>query len=203
MMRAIVFNVSPAAPTVLTAVAGTGPTNVTLRWTNNWTLPAATSVKVMRATNSAFTTNVTSMSTTAGAVSLVDTSVVDNTQYYYRVRAENANSYSVWSNTAGSMTAGAIGIPLRPTNLTIGAIARTSIAITWVNPVGPAVTNNVVQYSTNGPNGPWRTAATLAPTSTSYTLISLQNNATFWIRVVAVNVAGSAPSAVKAASTLR
>ena len=203
MMRAIVFNVSPAAPTVLTAVAGTGPTNVTLGWTNNWTLPAATNITVMRATNSAFTTNVTSVSTTAGAVSLVDTSVADNTQYYYRVRSENANSYSVWSNTAAAKTSAAIGIPLAPTNLTVGTPRQESLPITWVNPVGPAVTNNVVQYSRSGPNGPWTTAATLAASTTSYTLRNLRNNTTYWIRVSAVNAAGTAPSAVKAGTTLR
>ena len=203
MMRPIIFSVSPAAPTTLTAIPSAGP-KVSLAWTNNWTLPAATNVLIQKATNAAFTSGVTTVSRPASDTAYIDTAVVAGTQYYYRVRAENANSYSVWSNKAGSKTAGVVGLPLAPTNLTIGVKTRSSIAMTWTNPLGgPATVNNVVQFSTVGPNGPWTTAATLAPSATAYIMTALQNNETYWIRVNAVNGAGTASSAVKFGTTLR
>jgi phosphodiesterase/alkaline phosphatase D-like protein len=176
---------------------------VTLAWTNNWSLPAATNGLVQRATNSAFTANVTTVSVSASATTYVDTAVQPNTQYYYRVRAENSNSYSVWSNTAPAKTS-TTGVPLAPTNLVIGTPRQESLPITWVNPLGgPLVNSIVVQYSRFGPNGPWTTAATLGAGATSFNITGLSNGRTYWIRVNAVNGAGIASSAVRAGTTLR
>jgi FtsP/CotA-like multicopper oxidase with cupredoxin domain len=203
MMRPIIFLVAPAAPTVLTAVPSAGPV-VTLAWTRNWTIPAATNVLVQRATNSAFTAGVTNYPlVSATATGYVDTGVLADTQYYYRVRAENSNSYSAWTNIAGSKTPAASGAPLAPTNLTAEAASRTSIDVTWVNPAGSSVTTNVVQYSTAGPNGPWTNAASVGPAVQLYTLRGLRIFTTYWIRVNAINAAGSAVSAVRSAKTLR
>jgi hypothetical protein len=203
MMRAIIFNVAPAVPTAFTAVPSGGPTQVTLAWANNWTLPKATNSLVQRATNAAFTSNVTTVSVAAGDVGYVDTAVDPNTQYYYRVRAENANSYSVWTKTVAAKTPAVALTPNAPTGLTISTATRTSLKATWTNPAGPAVTNNIVQYSRNGSGGPWTTAATLAAGSTTYTITGLRNDTTYWIRVNAVNAAGTASSAVKTGRTLR
>jgi hypothetical protein len=206
MMRPIMFMVAPAAPTALSAVAtGTPGPRVTLAWTRNWTLPAATNVLVQRATNSAFTSGVTNYPTvSANATGYVDSLVVANTQYYYRVRAENSNSYSAWTNVAASKTPAVSGAPLAPTNVTVEAASRTSLDVTWVNPPGSLVTTNVVQYSTVGPGGPWTSAApTAGPTATTYTLRGLRNNTAYWIRVNAINAAGSAASVVRSGRTLR
>jgi phosphodiesterase/alkaline phosphatase D-like protein len=202
MMRPMVFEVSPAAPTALTAVASSGPTKISLAWANHWTVPVATNVLVQRATNIAFSQNTTAFSAPANAVTYVDTAVAPNTHYYYRVRAENANSYSQWTLIAGATTPGAV--PFAPANLTIGNATRTSLQATWTNPAGGGpVTNNVVQYSTAGSGGPWTTAATLGPNSTTYTITGLRNNTTYWIRVNAVGPNGTASSAVKTGTTLR
>jgi hypothetical protein len=202
MMRPIIFAVAPAAPTVLTAAPGAGPVRVTLAWTRNWTLPAATNVLVQRATNSAFTSGVTNYPlVSANATGYVDTGVAANTQYYYRVRAENANSYSPWTNTAAAKTAPvAAGVPLAPI-LTIGASTREEIRITWTNPTPPDVASNMVQYSRTGPNGPWTTAT--ANGTSPYLITGLRNNTSYWIRVVAVNASGQTPSVVKSGATLR
>jgi FtsP/CotA-like multicopper oxidase with cupredoxin domain len=204
MMRPIIFAVAPAPPTALSAVPNAGP-QVTLAWTKNWTLPAATNVLVQRATNSAFTAGVTNYPTLAAAeTGYVDTAVQPGTQYYYRVRAENANSYSAWTNVAGAKTPATSGAPLAPTNLVIGIKTRTSIAIAWANPAGSSVTTNVVEYSTVGPNGPWTTGATLGPTATQHVLTGLRNNTTYWIRVKAINGSGAtAYSAVSGGKTPR
>ena len=57
MMRPMAFHVSPAAPSGLLATPGAG--QVALAWTNNWTNPAATDNLIERATDAAFTQNVT------------------------------------------------------------------------------------------------------------------------------------------------
>jgi cellulose 1,4-beta-cellobiosidase len=158
---------------------------------------------MQRATNSAFTAGLTAITVSAVATNYVDTAVANNTQYYYRVRAENTNSFSLWSNTAAAKTSTA-GVPLAPTNLTIGSATREALRATWVNPTGgPPVTSIVVQYSRSGSNGPWTTAATLAPTATTYLITGLSNGRTYWIRVNAVNAAGTTSSAVKTGTTLR
>ncbi len=95
MMRPIEFNVSPAAASVLTATPGAG--SVALSWTNNATNPAATDFLVQRATDSGFTANVTTFTVSAPATAYTDTTVTTGT-YYYRVRAENSISYSVWTD---------------------------------------------------------------------------------------------------------
>jgi len=99
MMRPMEFLVSPAAPSGLTATPGTGPV-VALAWTDNATNPAATDNLIQRATDAGFTQNVTTVSIAGAATSYSDSSVAAGTTYYYRVRAENAISYSVWTDAA-------------------------------------------------------------------------------------------------------
>jgi hypothetical protein len=99
MMRPMEFLVSPAAPSGLTATPGTGPA-VALAWTDNATNPAATDNLIQRATDAGFTQNVTTVSIDGAATSYSDSSVAAGTTYYYRVRAENAISYSVWTDAA-------------------------------------------------------------------------------------------------------
>jgi FtsP/CotA-like multicopper oxidase with cupredoxin domain len=100
MMRPFVFEVAPAAPSAVTATVGAGP-SVALAWTDNATTPAATMYTVERATNAAFTQNVVDVAVNnPAATSLNDTTVAAATTYYYRVRAENAISYSEWAPAA-------------------------------------------------------------------------------------------------------
>jgi FtsP/CotA-like multicopper oxidase with cupredoxin domain len=104
MMRPLVFQVAPAAPTALAATIGAvGTHTVNLAWTDNaapvagMPLPAATMYTVQRATDAAFTANVVTFpALAANAVTYSDTTGVAGTPYFYRVRAENAPSFSVW-----------------------------------------------------------------------------------------------------------
>lgn len=99
MMRPMTFLVSPAAPGALTATAAPGPL-VTLTWANNATNPVATSFTIQRATDAAFTADLTTFSAGGTVTTYDDASVAAATTYYYRVRAENAVSYSAWSDPA-------------------------------------------------------------------------------------------------------
>ena len=102
MMRPMVFEVAPAAPSALGATSGTG--SVALAWTDNATQPAATMYTVERATNIGFTAGVVDIAVNnATAVTYTDTVAAGT--YFYRVRAENAAAFSPWSNvvTAASL----------------------------------------------------------------------------------------------------
>jgi FtsP/CotA-like multicopper oxidase with cupredoxin domain len=105
MMRPMVFEAAPAAPTTLTATPQTSPARITLAWLNNWTAPAATNNFIQRSTNSGFTGVVTTFSVSPTATTMADNSVVLAQKYYYRVRAESANAYSTWSNVASATVA--------------------------------------------------------------------------------------------------
>jgi len=106
MMRPMVLQFSPAAPTALTAVAPPLPSmQVDLAWTNNALAnPAATDFLIQRVTDTTLMTNLTEVTVNAPTVTYSDTAVVAATKYYYRVRAENAVSYSTWSDWASATT---------------------------------------------------------------------------------------------------
>ena len=95
MMRPMVFEVAPAAPSALVATPGTG--SVALAWTDNATEPAATMYTVERATDSGFTAGVVDIAVN-NATAVAHTDTVAAGTYFYRVRAENAAAYSPWSN---------------------------------------------------------------------------------------------------------
>jgi hypothetical protein len=208
MMRPLVFDVSPLPPTALTAAGSlvSNVSRVTLNWTNNDTWPAATNYHIERATNAAFTSAVTTFNPVGRPTTFVDTSVTGGTHYFYRVRAENAISFSAFSNSA-SVTA---PLPVAPgsgmlprTNLRVTAANRTTLDIAWTNPTGGvSPTSLQVQISTIGATGPWTTVATLSITRSAYTIALLRRNTPYWIRIVAVNASGTQPSAVLATRTL-
>jgi FtsP/CotA-like multicopper oxidase with cupredoxin domain len=104
MMRPIVFHVAPAAPTTLTATVNLGPTRIDLAWIDHATVPAATSLTIQRATDSSFTAGLTTFAAPPADTAYSDSTVAGSTTYYYRIRAEDALSYSPWSNTASGTT---------------------------------------------------------------------------------------------------
>ncbi|HET8825966.1 MAG TPA: choice-of-anchor D domain-containing protein [Terriglobales bacterium] len=104
MMRPIVFQVPPEAPSSLSATASLTPApNTQLSWTDNSV--SASSFNLQRAADSAFTQSVVLINAGAGtrsgtAVSFADTSIGSSPEYYYRVQAVSGNGASSWSNTA-------------------------------------------------------------------------------------------------------
>ncbi len=86
----------PAAPSGL--AASPAGLSVTLTWTNNATIPAATAVQIERATDTGFTKNVTDFTVGPNATSYTDTSVVAGTTYRYRAQAQDLAGVSPWSN---------------------------------------------------------------------------------------------------------
>lgn len=195
MMRPMSLIVSPAAPTTLTATASatslSAPT-VTLNWTNNATAPAATGYLLQRATNAGFTANL--VSTPLGVVNtFVDSTVAVSTQYWYRVRAENAVAFSPWSNVVTVTTACRLANP--PRSLTASIASATSINSSWLSPLAPppgaAVTGIQVQVARNLA-GPWTTkSGTLAPGATSFLIPGLSRTGRpYYIRALSLSAGG-------------
>lgn len=196
MMRPMFFQVSPSAPTTLKATPSTlsaSPPSVKLKWTNNATTPEATMFTIERSTDTSFTANLATFTSSAASAQYIDGSVDPAKTYYYRVRAENTSAYSVWSNTITVNTAGQL--PLAPTDLSVvGSTTTSTISIGWTNRTGGAPPNNIrIQSSTNG-GSTWTTAATLSPTATAHTLTGLTSDTPYRIRVSAVNNYGASPS---------
>jgi len=203
MMRPIEFQVSPAAPTNLAATpapAGVNTPKIVLTWTNNAVAPlAAGNMLIQRSTNASFTANVVTFSVSGAATTYSDTSVALVTKYYYRLRAENTISYSVWSNTASATSAGQL--PMSVTNLHLNSATNNSLNIGWSIPTGGAPYTSIqVQYATSS-NGPWTTRTTTA-NATSYNITGLVHLRKYWIRVVSVNAYGSTLSSTITASVL-
>ncbi|HBG25528.1 MAG TPA: laccase [Phycisphaerales bacterium] len=127
----------PADPTTLTAMPSApaaNPLTITLNWID--TSGIETGFVIQRATNNAFTANLTTLSapanTSGGATSYVDNTVVLNTLYYYRVRAVNGAIVSAWTNTASASVTNTSTIPA-PTNLVAMLQTISSINLTWTD----------------------------------------------------------------------
>jgi hypothetical protein len=94
----------PAAPSGLAAApAGS---SVSLTWTNNATIPAATAIQIERATDAGFTQNVTTFAVGPNATTYTDTSVVAGATYRYRVLAQDLAGSSPWSNVVSILRPG-------------------------------------------------------------------------------------------------
>ncbi|MBY8873137.1 hypothetical protein K7640_14980 [Micromonospora sp. PLK6-60] len=188
MMRPMVIQVSPGAPTNLTATANSGsttvPPSIVLAWTNPTGLPAATQVVLQRATNSTFTAGLTTFTLGASANTYTDSTVVPGVTYYYRVRRENTVAYSAWSNVAS-----AVANLLAPTNLVATQPTGTPIrvSLSWTN--RSYNTSVELQRATNSTFTAGLTTVTLAANTSSYTDSTVVGGTTYYrVRTVYLGV---------------
>ena len=139
------YTPGPSAPTTL-QVTSSSATQVGLSWTN--TDPNATSVLIERKTGLNGTYAQIGATTTASANTYTDMSVVAGTTYYYRVRAVNNGSTSVYSNEVNATTQTGTQTDLQITNTdgqttaTSGAPITYTIVVTNAGPI--AVTGATV-----------------------------------------------------------
>jgi LmbE family N-acetylglucosaminyl deacetylase len=186
-------------PSGVTAVLAGPPLRVNLNWVNNTPASLMTGLTMQRATNAAFTANVTTSSLSPTSSSYSDTTVVAGTTYYYRVRATGiTGAISAWSGLAGVTTPAPL---LAPSNLRLVMRSGTSLSVAWTNNGG--ATGNLIQVSSTGSSGTWSTRATLGATATFSTIGGLQRRHTYWVRVVATSTYwGQAVSNVLTVTTL-
>ena len=172
---------------------------MTLKWVDNSI--NNTGFTLQRATNSTFTTGLTTVATLGPNVTTyIDTTVLPTTTYHYRVQAFDWVGASTWSTTANVTTLGQL--PLAPTGLAVSGTTRTSISLTWTDNATNE-TNYRVQRSNNGTTL-WTTVANGLPANTTgYTAAVTTPNTTRFFRVQAYNASGaSAWSNVTSGTTL-
>jgi FtsP/CotA-like multicopper oxidase with cupredoxin domain len=192
MMRPMVFQVSPAHPTNARSTVTGPPAGVRVTWANQWTHPVATTTTVQRATNATFTSGTTTFSTGASATSYTDTAVTPGTTYYYRVRAENAVSYSPWSGVTSVLVP---AIPAAPAGVRAAASAgRTgpaTVTLTWSESPSSVVSSFIVDRATNAAFTTGYARMTVTPgTARRTTLTGLARNTRYYIRIGAANASG-------------
>ena len=193
MMRPVVFQAAPAAPTNLAATVPTA-TSVKLTWTDNASYPAATDMFVQRATDAAFTQNLRTFTTAGTAVTYTDTTVTAATTYYYRVRAENAVSYSVWSN---AVTVQVATPPPAPTKLVATAFVtsttQAAVFLSWAEAATATVTGFTVQVATDSTFTTGLTSVTVSGTTRSEYFTGLLRRTKYYLRVQAINGSTTSP----------
>jgi hypothetical protein len=196
MMRPLVFEAAPSAPTTLTAVASSGPLKVTLKWTNHDTFPVTTNLVVQRATNAAFTTGLVSFTVPGRPATYVDTAVVVSTLYYYRVRAESSVGFSPWSNIITATTPATTKIVSTTTIRTSATSILYGQTITLSGSVVPNASGQIVTIQRRIGTGTWAnlTTATLGTTSAYTRVISKMTRATWSFRTVYAGTATVATS---------
>ena len=148
MMRPIAYNVSPAVPTALAAVNETFPAavpptqDVKLDWAHTSAVyPVTTNFVVRRATDAAFTQNVTMFGVqptpqTPPLITLktfTDTTVANGTTYWYQVRSENSVGYSAWSDSATVTTAAGLNVTPAPLSVPFGTAVPLAFTPVFVS----------------------------------------------------------------------
>ena len=174
----------PLGPSGLTAVSAS-LTSLEFTWTDNSDNEAEFEIFRSTGNNSNFTLVLTRP---ANSTSAVNTGLLPNTTYFYRVRAVNGLSgLSVFSNEISQTTLS--NIPAAPTNLAVQSVNSNQIVLTWVdnatNETGYSVERSV------GTNLSFEFVAGLAANTTTFTNGTLLPNTTYFYRVRATSGAGA------------
>jgi len=157
-MLDVTTNGWPAAPGGLTAVA-VSDTQISLQWTDNAT--DETGFEIDRATNSTFTSDLTTFAVAADTTTYSDAGLPERTQYYYRVRAINAVGASANTSTANVWT------PLAaPTDLAATPVSGNRIDLTWIDHSGEE-TGFYIEQATSS-EGPWTQLGSVSSGTNNY-----------------------------------
>jgi hypothetical protein len=174
---------APNAPTGLSANA-ISSSQINLTWTDNST--DETGFIVERSLDGS--TGWTQVGTpAANATSFNDTvGLSPSTQYFYRVRANNAGLQSANSNNANATTQAAPTAPAAPTGLNAVAAGTNQINLTWTDNANNE-TGFIVERSLDGSTG-WTQVGTPAANATSFNdTTGLSPSTQYFYRVRAVN----------------
>jgi len=189
-MRPIVFTGTvPPAPSGL-AAAVTFPTPTTARVALSWTgsFATATGFTIQRATNSTFTTGLTTFTTTGTPPpnSYTDNTVAQGTAYYYRVQSSNVWGSSAWA------TIGPAATVLAPSGLTAAVRTNTSVVLTWVNNTTTGTSGVSIQYATDAAfTAGLKTVNVNTPNLTTRNITLLKRKTTYYFRVATTIAVGN------------
>jgi thermitase len=185
----------PAAPSGLAATS-LSTSEIGLSWTDN--AGDETGFKIERSLDGLG--NWTEVAQTgANATSYTDGGLSAATTYYYRVRANNGNGDSGYSNVANATTQ-TPPPPASPSNLAATALSTSEIGLTWTDNSSDE-TGFRIERSPGGANS-WTEIFTTGANATTYTDGGLAADTTYDYRVSAFNAYGSsAPSASSSGTT--
>lgn len=173
-------------PSGLVGVAQDGP-QVQLTWNTNST--TGTGFTIERATDAAFTQNVTNLSAPAASGStatFTDTSVVADTTYFYRVQALNGAVTTAFSNV---VTEDIPAPPATPSNGHATLITATTVNLAWTNNATNADEYKIFREIVGGT---FTQIATLPPTATSFNDSNVTPGTNYDYHIEAWNISGAA-----------
>jgi fibronectin type 3 domain-containing protein len=172
---------APATPTGLAATPGNA--QVTLTWTPS---TGATSYHVKRSTGSGAETQIAAPT----ANSFTDTGVTNGTKYFYVVSAVNSAAESANSNEVSATPTAPQTAPPSPAGL-LGTAGNGQATLTWSASTG-ATSYHVKRSTLSGAE-----AQISAPTSTTFTDMTVTNGTKYFYEVSAVNSVGESPNSAE------
>ena len=174
--------------------------------TVSWTAPAANGcaitdydVEVTSDNGANYSTFTHSPST---ATSQTVTGLTNGTTYRFRVAATNCAGTSAFSLLSGAVVPNPV--PSQTSGLTVSTTGMSNeLALAWTAPNnnGSAITDYLIQYSTDG-GQTWQTYADAISTATNLTLIGLTNGASYSFRVSAISAIGTGLASTSSTSVV-
>jgi hypothetical protein len=153
--------------------------------------PTISSWLVERSTSSTSGATWTTVATAASSLPYVDSTVAQNTGYYYRITAKNAQLTAAVSSLSNKLTT--YSIPTAPTG--VSAIASTSgTTVTWTASTVTTTDTPVINYGIDrsADNSTWTTITTaISGSATTYTDTVGTSNSVYYYRVYAINGIGN------------
>jgi 6-phosphogluconolactonase (cycloisomerase 2 family)/alpha-tubulin suppressor-like RCC1 family protein/fibronectin type 3 domain-containing protein len=178
---------NPAAPRSVTVAPGNA--TVLISWAYS---SGATSYNIYRSTSSGVAGSLVASST---SISFTDTSVINNTTYYYMVTALNPNGESAASNEAS----GTPVAPLANAPADLNATADIGqITVSW-SPVEGATGYNLYYRTSAGVST--SNSTKLAGVSSGRVITGLTNGTTYYLVVTALNNGGESPLSSEVSAT--
>ena len=185
---------TPDAPTELTAQASRpGDLAISLFWLDNST--NETHFEIQRSIGDGSGTFETIGTRDFNINSYNDVGLTENTTYTYRVRAQNAQGDSAYSNLASAKTSYAM--PLQVANL-VGTVQDGDVHLSWTDAANNE-TFFAVERAELGVSVAYETIASLPPDSVSYVDTKALDGAIYSYRITPwrFDVAGGAPLTVE------
>jgi len=178
----------PAPPAAASNLTATPVSNIriSLAWNDNSN--SESGFKIERKTPQSGAETYAQMATVnANVQSFVDSSLVQITTWFYRVRAFNAGGHSAFTNEANATTLP--DPPATPANLTTVTISRNQINLAWTD---NSTTENGFRIERKTPQsgGTYSEIVTVAANVKNYSDVSLAQDTPYFYRVCAFNTGG-------------
>jgi hypothetical protein len=185
----LAVNVPPSTPTL--SAPANNATGIALSPALTWsTVTGAATYRVQVSTASDFSTGIVVDDSTLTAATKAVTGLTNNTQYYWRVNAKNADGTSAWSTAFNFTTiVAASGVPVlsAPSNSATGVALNP--ALTWSAVTGAATYRVQVSTASDFSTGIVADDSTL--TAATKALSGLSNSTQYYWRVDAKNAGGT------------